>query len=165
MAKYISCINGSLCNYCYNDEEKNYWQTINPEATFNTVSDTDMDNFVKSKCAVNANPDNTVTFNTLYSDQPNNEENKTNYTKSRIINELNIIKDAAQEYVNGHPGTPSSFTSGITSLTSIITSVENDTAGITYNTTVDGEPAVTAHGWSEPLGDAGTLVPLFDVFI
>jgi len=164
MAKYISCINGSLCNYCYNDEEKNYWQTINPEATFNTVSDSDMDNFVKSKCAVYPNSDNTVTFNTLYSDQPNNEENKTDYKKSFIIQELTKIKDAAQQYVNENSGTPSSFASGITSLTSIITSVENDSAGITYNTTVDGEPAVRAHGWSEPLGDAGTLIPLWEVF-
>jgi hypothetical protein len=164
MAKYISCINGSLQNFCYTDEEKDWWQTINTESVFNSVSDTDMNNSVKSKCSVKANSDNTVTFSALFSDQPNNEENKTDYKKSFIIQELTKIKDAAQQYVNENSGTPSSFASGITSLTSIITSVENDSAGITYNTTVDGEPAVTAHGWSEPLGDAGTLIPLWEVF-
>tara|TARA_B100001939_G_C16801590_1_gene555903 strand:+ start:258 stop:752 length:495 start_codon:yes stop_codon:yes gene_type:complete len=164
MAKYISCANGSLLNFCYTDDEKNWWQAINPEATFNTVSDTDMDNFVKSKCAVKANADNTVTFDTLFSDQPNNEDNKTDYKKSYIIDELTKIKNSAEAYVNEHSGTPSTFASGISSLNTIISSVQNDSAGITYNTTVDGEPAVTAHGWSEPLGDAGTLVPLWEVF-
>jgi len=164
MAKYISCTNGSLQNFCYTEEEKNWWQAINVDSTFNTVSDNDMNNFVKSKCSVKANSDNTVTFSALFSDQPNNEENKNDYKKSLIIENLKEIKKGAQKYINDYSGTPSSFASGITSLTSIITSVENDSAGITYNTTVDGEPAVTAYGWSEPLGDAGILVPLWQVF-
>jgi hypothetical protein len=132
---------------------------LNTEATFTEYDQTDTENFLGSKSSITIS-NNVVNFSTI-DDQPDAANNILKYTKNSILESLNEVKSQVEDYINNHDNTPASFNTSLTELNTLITNVTNDNAGINYDTTLDGVAASSAYGWTGPLKDAGTLVPLW----
>lgn len=159
MTIYIGTVDNNIINVAYNDEQKTYWQSVNTESTFTECDQTDTENFLGSKSSITI-LDNVITFS-AFDDNPDASNNVSKFTKNSILEFLNEIKSQVEEYINNHDNTPASFNTSLTELNTLITNVTNDSAGINYDTTLDGVPASSAYGWTGPLKDAGTLVPLW----
>jgi len=154
MARHIILNNNFFYKICETDEDKNFYENLGYESK--SITEDQFLKLKKSKTTVSKNNENNLVWSDSV-DDPNYAGPYFNKTKDEIIENLKSFIKLVEHHIQNNMNVPANYSNDLVTLNTLLSNIENDSAGITYN--VEGR--AEGDSWTDCLYIAGQTVPLW----